>query len=150
MSETANEKQNQPDEPTPTGANGATGAAPDFDARYHPLLREAFVGIVRDAVAGGADPTAQARAYAERGKPDFVLAYLLVCPLDDDEKRDLYAQAHERRAAFIEQRAKEFDRSFHRPFPLLGAEAAKDRALARQIRAGRSVKPGAGRQLPMR
>ena len=146
MNETANEQQNQqqnqPDEPTPS--------ATDFAARYRPLLREAFVGIVRDAVAAGADPIAQARAYAERGKPDFVLAYLLVCPLDDDEKRDLYALAHERRAAFIEQRAKEFDRSFHRPFPLLGAEAAKDRALARQIRAGRSVKPGAGRQLPMR
>jgi len=131
-------------------ADGAVGDAPDFAALYRPLLREAFVAIVRDAVTAGADPAEQARAYAERGKPDFALAYLLVSPLGDDEKRDLYAQAHERRAATIDQRAKEFDRSFHRPFPLLGAEAAKDRALARQIRAGRPVNPTAGRQLPVR
>ncbi len=135
---------NAPDE-TPTQTQPA-----DFATQYRPLLREAFVAIVRDEQAAGADPVAQARIFAERGKPDFVLAYLLVSPLGDDEKRELYAQAHERRAAFIEQRAKEFDRQFHRPFPLLGSEAAKDRAIARQIRAGRAVKPGAGRQLPMR
>ncbi len=130
-------------------ANGHAGEAPDFDALYRPLLREAFVAIVRDALAAGADPAEQARAYAERGKPDFALAYLLVSSLGDDEKRDLYAQAHERRAINTERRAKEYDRSFHRPFPLLATEAANDRALARQIRAGRAVKLGARRQLPL-
>ena len=90
-----------------------------------------------------------AREYTERGKPDFVLAYLLLADLPDDEKLALYAQAHERRSAYIEQKARQFDREFHRPFPLLFQEAAKDRALARRIRAGQSISPGAGRQLPM-
>ena len=97
----------------------------------------------------GADAAERAREYTERGKPDFVLAYLLLADLPDDEKLALYAQAHERRSAYIEQKARQFDREFHRPFPLLFQEAAKDRALARRIRAGQSISPGAGRQLPM-
>jgi len=120
-----------------------------FDALYRPLLRGVFVEIVRRDLLGGADAADQARAYAERGKPDFVLAYLLVVELPEDEKRAIYAGSHERRAALIEQRARQFGREFHRPFPLLFNEAAKDRALARQIRSGRRVQPGAGRQLPM-
>jgi hypothetical protein len=120
-----------------------------FDALYRPLLRPAFVEIVRKSLAEGADAAEQARAYADRGKPDFALGYLLVADLPDEEKRALYALAHERRAAYIEQKARQFDREFHRPFPLLFQEATKDRALARRIRAGQTVRPGAGRQLPM-
>jgi len=121
----------------------------DFDSHYRPLLREVFVDIVRQDLGGGADATEQARAYAARGKPDYVLAYLLVSELADAEKREIYAQSHERRAALTEQRARQFSREFNRPFPLLFTEAAKDRALARQIRAGRAVQRGAGRQLPL-
>jgi hypothetical protein len=120
-----------------------------FDALYRPLLRAAFIEIVRKDLGEGADAAEQARAYAERGKPDFALAYLLVCDLPDEERRAIYAQAHERRAAYIEQKARQFDREFHRPFPLLFQEAAKDRALARRIRAGQAVQRGAGKQLPM-
>lgn len=126
-----------------------SAAPPDFDAQYRPLLRDAFSAIVRDDLAAGSDAATQARAYAERGKPDFALAYLLVCDLADDEKRAIFAHSHERRAALTEQRARQFSRQFNRPFPLLFTEAAKDRALARQIRTGRAIQRGAGRQLPM-
>lgn len=130
--------------------NSAPSAAPaDFETQYRPLLRDACVEIVRQDISAGGDATAQARAYAERGKPDFTLAYLLESDLGAPEKRELYAAAHERRAALTEQRARQFSRQFARPFPLLFTDAAKDRALARQIRSGRAVARGAGRQLPL-
>jgi hypothetical protein len=132
-----------------TSETGASEPATNFEALYRPLLRPAIGEIAQKEVTSGADATERARAYTERGKPDFVLAYLLFAGLPDEEKRALYAQAHERRAAYIEQKARQFDRQFARPFPLLFQEAAKDRALARRIRAGQSISPGAGKQLPM-
>jgi hypothetical protein len=121
---------------------------PDFDSQYRPLLKAVFSEIARKEQQGGADLNEQARLYAERGKPDFVLAYLLAGSLSQAQKREIFAYAHEQRAAYIERRAREFDQQFHRPFPLLNTEAAKDRALARQIRAGRPIHKGVGRQLP--
>jgi hypothetical protein len=129
--------------------NGAKESTLSFEALYHPLLRPAIGEIAERELARGTDAAKMAREYTERGKPDFVLAYLLLADLPDDEKLSLYARAHERRSAYIEQKARQFDREFHRPFPLLFQEAAKDRALARRIRAGQSISPGAGRQLPM-
>jgi hypothetical protein len=129
--------------------NGASKSTPSFETLYRSLLRPAIGEAAERELAGGADAVEQAREYTERGKPDFVLAYLLLADLPDDEKLALYAQAHERRSAYIEQKARQFDREFHRPFPLLFQEAAKDRALARRIRAGQSISPGSGRQLPM-
>ena len=128
-------------------AQQPTNAA-DFNTQFSRLTKAVFRDIVRDDVARGSDAVAQARSYAARGKPDFVLAYLLVATLADDEKRELLAQSYESRATYTEERAREFDRTFHRSFALLFAEAGKDRATARQIRAGRSLRPGAGRQLP--
>ena len=122
--------------------NGASKSTLSFDALYRSLLRPAIGEIVERDLTGGADAAEQAREYTERGKPDFVLAYLLLADLPDDEKLALYAQAHERRSAYIEQKARQFDREFHRPFPLLFQEAAKDRALARRIRAGQSYSTG--------
>lgn len=121
----------------------------EFNAQYQALAKDVFREIARETVTGGASVEEQARDYAERGKPDFALAYLLECTLPDGEKRELLAHAYERRAALTEQRAREFDRTFHRPFPLLFTEAGKDRAIAKQVRAGRAIRPGAGRQLPM-
>lgn len=121
----------------------------EFNAQYQPLAKDVFRAIVHEALTGGASVEEQARAYAERGKPDFALAYLLESALPDAEKRELLAHAYERRAALTEERAREFDRTFHRPFPLLFTEAGKDRAWAKQVRAGRAIRPGAGRQLPM-
>jgi hypothetical protein len=128
-------------------SENAAGKA--FDVLYRSLLRPAIDEIAQREVERGADAAEQARMYTERGKPDFALAYLLLADLPDEEKRAFYAQSHERRAAYIEQKARQFDRQFARPFPLLYQEAAKDRALARKIRAGQSVSPGVGRRLPM-
>ena len=127
-------------------AQGSVGE--DFAAQFGHLAKEVFREIVRDKLAHGVDPIEQAQAYTARGKPDFVLAYLLVAPLADDEKREIYAQAFERRAVVTEERAREFDRRFHRSFALLFTEAGKDREAARRIRAGRSPFPSVRRPLP--
>ena len=121
----------------------------DFNTQYQPRKDDVFREIVRESLQRGLDPVEQARAYAERGKPDFALAYLLVCPLPDAEKRETLAHSYERRADRTEEQARAFDRQFHRPFPLLFKEAGKDRAIAKQIRAGRRIRPDAGHQLPV-
>ncbi len=119
-----------------------------FAARYGFLAKPVFHELVRAALAEGHDPDERARHFATRGKPEFALAYLLAGSLDEDEKRATLALSYERRAELTDQRAREFDAKFHRPFPLLHTEAAKDRVTARRIRAGQSVRPGAGKQLP--
>lgn len=112
----------------------------NFAAQYGLQARETIVEAVNTDLATGADALTQARAYAERGKPDFVLAYLLSPALDktmsDADKRALYALAHDRRADYTEQRAREFEHKYHRDFELLYIEAKHDRALATQIRTG--------------
>jgi hypothetical protein len=122
---------------------------PTFDGQYRSLSKAIFDDIARAEIARGADSDERARAYAARGKPEFVLAFLLLGSLGDDEKRALYAAAYDQRAEHTERKASEFDRQFHRPFPLLAPAAAHDRAIARQIRAGQPFQPGAGKQLPM-
>ena len=119
-----------------------------FDAQFRAQNKAVFRELVsRDVFAGG-DPVERAHAYAERGKPEFVLAYLLVTDLPDAEKRELYAHAHDRRAQISDQKADELDQRFHRPFPLVRLEASKDRATAQRIRAGGALRPGLGRPLP--
>ena len=131
-----------------SGAAGAAGQ-PDFAALYAEQAREAIRTLAREALASGAEAEAQARHYAARGKPDFALAYLLESALADDEKRAIYAEAFERRATLTEGKAREFDAKFHRPFPLLASDAAQDRGRARQVREGRRMAKGAGKQLPL-
>jgi hypothetical protein len=125
-------------------------SAREFNTVFGALAKDVFRDIVRDDLIRGGDASAQAGAYTVRGKPDFVLAYLLVAPLSDDEKREMFAQSYERRAMLTEERAREFDRRFHRSFELLIREAGRDREAARHIRAGRLPYPAAGRPLPMR
>ncbi|MFI5271520.1 MAG: hypothetical protein ACHQ4H_00635 [Ktedonobacterales bacterium] len=125
------------------------GDGADFNEQYRTLVKEVFIGLARDALEQGADASARAQTYAALGKPDFTLAYLLACGLPDGEKRELLASAHERRAALTEERAREFDRRFHRPFPMLHNDAVRDRSAARQIRAGKAIRPGLGRAVPM-
>lgn len=122
---------------------------PDFAALYAAQQREAVCALARETLASGADAVAQARDYAARGKPDFALAYLLECDLPDTEKRAIYAESFERRAALTEGKAREFDAKFHRPFPLLASDAAQDRGRARQVREGRPMSRGAGKQIPL-
>jgi hypothetical protein len=124
------------------------GASPPFAAQYAAYNRDVFREAARRALEAGGDALALAREYAARGKPEFVLAYLLVASAPDDEKRALYAGAFDARGANTEARADEFDRRFHRPFPLLRLEASKDRATAARIRSGGSLRPGLGRPLP--
>jgi hypothetical protein len=122
---------------------------PAFDDQYRPLSKAVFDERARDEVARGSDPVERARAYAARGKPEFVLAFLLVSVVADAEKRTIYAAAHDQRAENTERKAHEMDQQFHRPFPLLASDAARDRAVARQIRAGQPIQRGAGKHLPM-
>ncbi|HEU0025626.1 MAG TPA: hypothetical protein VFQ25_00800 [Ktedonobacterales bacterium] len=129
--------------------SGAERETPGFAALYGGQEREAVRDLARAEVAQGADAAERAREYAERGKPDFTLAYLLASDLPDDERRAIYAEAFERRAARTETKARELDKTFHRAFPMLFSDAAQDRALARRVRDGRGFGQGAGKQLPM-
>lgn len=121
----------------------------DFNGRYGALVKAVFTKIVDDARASGEDVDAQARIYASLGKPDFTLAYLVAGTLSESEKRDLLAASYERRADYTEEKAREFDRRFHRPFPLLFSEATRDRLVAKQIRAGRRIHPNDAKHVPL-
>ncbi|GAC1629229.1 MAG: hypothetical protein NVS4B7_18070 [Ktedonobacteraceae bacterium] len=112
----------------------------DFAELYSRLLKDVFTEQARKQVAEGADSLTCADAYAEQGKPEFALAYLLLIDLPDDVKRDIFARAYERRAILSEEKAESFDRQFNRPFPLIKLEAQKDRTAAQQIRQGKRVR----------
>jgi hypothetical protein len=129
--------------------SGAERETPGFAALYAGQEREAVRDIARAELEKGADAAERARDYAEHGKPDFALAYLLASDLPDDERRSIYADSYEQRAARTEVKARELDKTFHRAFPLLFSDAAQDRALAKRIRDGRGFGQGAGKQLPM-
>ncbi len=114
---------------------------PDMFAElYAPTLKEVFTARARKELAQGADGLTRARAYAERGKPEFVLAYLLLIDEPEEVKRELLSRAYEQRATLSESKAEELDKRFHRPFPLIKLEAQKDRMAARQVRQGKRVR----------
>jgi hypothetical protein len=111
-----------------------------FAELYKNLLKDVFLDLAREALEQGADGLTCADAYAEQGKPDFALAYLLFIDASDEVKRNIFARAYERRAEISEEKADAFDRQFHRPFPLIKLEAQKDRIAAQQVRQGRRVR----------
>ena len=112
-----------------------------FAELYAPLLKsDVFMTRARQNVEQGADSLTCALEYAEQGKPEFTLAYLLLIELSENEKREILAISFERRARISETKAEEFDIKFHRPFPLIKVEAQKDRLAANQIRQGRRVR----------
>jgi hypothetical protein len=111
-----------------------------FAELYKSLLKDVFLDLARKALEQGADGLTCADIYAEQGKPDFALAYLLFIDAPDEVKRDIFARAYERRAEISEEKAEAFDRQFHRPFPLIKLEAQKDRVAAQQVRQGRRVR----------
>jgi hypothetical protein len=113
-----------------------------FAAQYQSMVKHVFTDLVRSDLDKGAQAEAQARHFTLRGKPDFVLAYLLHTDLPDEEKRELLAEAYEHRATYTRERAREFSQKFHRDFPELLTEAVHDQTTAELIRAGRSL-PGA-------
>lgn len=111
-----------------------------FAELYAGLSNDVFLQHARKMLEQGADAYACADTYAEQGKPDFVLAFLLLLELPDEEKRTLLARSYERRAVLTDEKAESFDKQFHRPFPLIKLEAQKDRMAAQQVRQGRRIR----------
>src|SRR5215467_2606635 len=113
-----------------------------FAELYGSTLKEVFTAKAQKDLEQGVDGLARARTYAEQGKPEFVLAYLLLIDETEEVKRELLAYAYEQRAVHSEHKAEEFDQKFHRPFPLIKLEAQKDRLAARQVRQGKRIHTG--------
>lgn len=113
--------------------------AESFAALYSDTLKDVFVEKARQQVAQGDEALATANAYAEQGKPEFALAFLLLSEVSDEVKRDIFARSYEQHAAFSEKKAASFDAQFHRPFPLITLEAQKDRRAAQYIREGKPL-----------
>jgi hypothetical protein len=111
-----------------------------FEELYAPMLKDVFKTHAQQQLEQGADGLASSHAYAEQGKPEFALAFLLLIDLPEDQKRELLARAYERRATLSEEKAQQFNMQFHRPFPLIKLEAQKDRIAARSIRQGKQVR----------
>jgi hypothetical protein len=124
-----------PDMPIPKPTPAAS-----FNDQHRALVNDTFRELVQQAIDGGADPADLAQVYSEKGKPEFVVAYLLVTDLPDQEKRELLASAYETRAAQSEQWARDSEARYNRPFPLVHLEAQKDRANARNLRVGKAVR----------
>src|SRR5215467_12522734 len=97
-----------------------------FEELYAPLLKDVFKIHAQKQLDQGDDGLVSACTYAEQGKPEFALAFLLLLGITDDEKREILAHAYERRAAHSKEKAEQFNRQFHRPFPLIKLEAQKD------------------------
>ena len=111
-----------------------------FNERYRELLKDVFLELAQKNLEQGADALSCADVYADQGKPDFVLAYLLLTDASDEVKRDIFARSYERRATLSEEKAQEFSAKYGRPFPLIKVEAQKDRMAANQVRQGRRVR----------
>ncbi|MEO8953441.1 MAG: hypothetical protein ACR2H5_12150 [Ktedonobacteraceae bacterium] len=114
--------------------------SPFVDLYASLLKNDVFTVQAQQNIAQGADALTCALAYAEQGKPEFTLAYLLLTAISDEEKREILAVSFDKRAQFSEEKAEQFDQQFHRPFPLIKLEAQKDRFSAQQIRQGRRVR----------
>jgi len=111
-----------------------------FEELYAPLLKDVFKIRAQKQLDQGDDGLISARAYAEQGKPEFALAFLLLLDITGDEKREILARAYERRAALSEEKAEQLNRQFHRPFPLIKLEAQNDLLNARSIRQGKRIR----------
>ena len=111
-----------------------------FEELYAQQLKDVFKTQAQQQIDQGADALASCRTYAEQGKPEFTLAFLLLIDLPEGEKRELLAHSYERRAALSEIKAQQLDFQFHRSFPLIKLEAQKDRQVARSIRQGKEVR----------
>jgi hypothetical protein len=108
-----------------------------FEELYTPQLKDVFKTHAQQQLNQGVDGLASSHAYAEQGKPEFALAFLLLIDLPENEKRELLAHAYERRATLSEEKAQQLNIQFHRSFPLITLEAQKDRQAAHAIRQGK-------------
>ncbi len=121
----------------------------DFSTQYHSLVKDVFQAIVAQSRQKGEDPVQRATDYAALGKPDFVLAFLIDAEMPDAAKRELLASAFEKRALLSEQTALTLDEEHNRPFPLIGLEARRDRASARNVRQGKMIRLNARAPRPL-
>lgn len=110
-----------------------------FESLYAPALKAVFTEQARQQMEQGAEAQASARAYAEMGKPDFALAFLLLGTQSAEEKRETLAHAYERRAVLAEEKASSYSQQFHRPFPLMKLEARRDLQAAQAVRQGQPL-----------
>lgn len=110
-----------------------------FESVYRPLLKTVFTEQAHEQLARGAEALPAARMYAELGKPEFTLAFLLLSEVPEEEKRAVFARAYERRAELSTAKAAEYSMKFHRPFPLIKLEARKDLQAAQAIRLGQPL-----------
>ena len=76
-----------------------------FEELYAPQLKDVFKTHARQQLEQGANGLVAAQAYAEQGKPEFTLAFLLLVDIPEDQKRELLAHSYERRATLSEQKA---------------------------------------------
>jgi hypothetical protein len=111
-----------------------------FAELHRSLLKDVFIDLARQEIQQGGDALTCADAYAEQGKPDFTLAFLLLLDVPDEVKQDIFARSYEQRAAFSERKAEEFSAKFHRSFPMIKVEAQKDRMAAQQVRQNKRVR----------
>lgn len=105
-----------------------------FNELYSSLIKDIFLERARQELEQGADGLARANAYADQGKIDFALAYLLLSKAPEDVKREIFAHAYEQHAILSEEKAENFARQYHRSFPLIKLEAQKDRLSAQLVR----------------
>ena len=110
-----------------------------FEEQYASMLKDVFREQARLQLSRGARSMDMARSYAEQGKPDFALAFLLEDDGSDEEKRDVLASAYEQRAHNSDEKAAQLATQFHRSFPLIRLEARRDRAAALAIRDGQRL-----------
>ena len=110
-----------------------------FEQLYMPALKAVFTEQAQQQLAQGAEAFASAQAYAELGKPDFTLAFLLLSEQTEEVKRETLARAYEQRAALAEAKANEYTQQFHRPFPLMKVEARRDLQAAQAVRQNRPI-----------
>ncbi len=122
---------------------------PPFNEQYASLVKEPFRDQVTRDREAGLDLVARTQEFVQRGKPEFVIAYLMVINLGEREKRELLAFAFERRADLSEERATALDAEHSRPFPLIAVEARKDRTMARNVRQGKMIRPYAKASKPL-
>jgi hypothetical protein len=118
-----------------------------FESLYASLLREVFTEQACKQIEQGADAFTAACSYAELGKPDFTLAFLLLVERPDEEKRETLAHAYERRAALAQEKASAYSLQFHRPFPLIKLEARRDLLVAEAVRQGQPIQEGTTKNL---
>ncbi len=119
--------------------NGVNVVTETFHELYASLLKDVFMEHARQQLEQGADGQVLARGYAEQGKPDFTLAFLLLIEGSDEEKRALLAQAYEKRARHSDEKAAQLQVQFRRSFPMIKLSAQQDRAAAIAIRSGKRL-----------